>query len=110
VEAADERVCLMCGRCWGDDEGGGDRARSHCHFARPLVHFTPDSLTYSVPLFLKRQCDRTLGGDAGGGPWQRCQQEHGRAPAELGSRPRRDRLDRAPLLAWLAPGGSVIEC
>ena len=25
------------------------------------MHFIPDSLTYSVPLFLKRQCDRTLG-------------------------------------------------
>jgi hypothetical protein len=36
------------------------RARSHCRFAPPLIHFTPESLTYSVPLFLKRQCDRTL--------------------------------------------------
>jgi hypothetical protein len=26
-----------------------------------LVHFIPESLAYSVPLFLKRQCDRTLG-------------------------------------------------
>ena len=26
-----------------------------------LIHFIPDLLTYSVPLFLKRQCDRTLG-------------------------------------------------
>ena len=25
-----------------------------------LILFTPKSLTYSVPLFLKRQCDRTL--------------------------------------------------
>jgi hypothetical protein len=40
------------------------RARSHCRFAPPLIHFIPESLTYSVPLFLKRQCDRTLG-DAG---------------------------------------------
>ena len=30
----------------------------------PLIHFIPDSLTYSVPLFLKRQCDRTLGAAA----------------------------------------------
>jgi hypothetical protein len=37
------------------------RARSHCRFAPPLIHFIPYSLTYSVPLFLKRQCDRTLG-------------------------------------------------
>ena len=27
-----------------------------------FIHFIPDSLTYSVPLLLKRQCDRTLGG------------------------------------------------
>jgi hypothetical protein len=27
-----------------------------------LILFTPDSLTYSVPLFLTRQCDRTPGG------------------------------------------------
>jgi hypothetical protein len=26
-----------------------------------LIYFIPDSLSYSVPLFLKRQCDRTLG-------------------------------------------------
>jgi hypothetical protein len=37
------------------------RARSHCRFVLPLIHFIPDSLTYSIPLFLKRQCDRTLG-------------------------------------------------
>ena len=36
------------------------RARSHCRFARPLIHFIPDLRTYSVPLFLKRHCDRTL--------------------------------------------------
>jgi hypothetical protein len=34
------------------------RARSQCRFVLPFIHFTPDSLTYSVPLFLKRQCDR----------------------------------------------------
>ena len=45
---------------------GDAGARSHYHYVRPLVHITPDSLTYSVPLFLKQQCDRTLG-DA-----QRC--------------------------------------
>ena len=28
----------------------------------------PDSLTYSVPLFLKRQCDRTLAEDPLAGP------------------------------------------
>jgi hypothetical protein len=40
----------------------GGRARSHCRFVPPLIPFIPESLTYSVPLFLKRQCDRTLGG------------------------------------------------
>jgi hypothetical protein len=36
------------------------RGRSHCRFVPPLIRFIPDSLTYSVPLFLKRQCDRAL--------------------------------------------------
>jgi hypothetical protein len=36
------------------------RARSHCRFVLPLIHVIPQSLTYSVPLFLKRRCDRTL--------------------------------------------------
>jgi hypothetical protein len=36
------------------------RARSHYRFALLLVRFIPDLLPYSVPLFLKRQCDRTL--------------------------------------------------
>ena len=40
---------------------GKFRARSHCRFVLPLIHFIPDSLTYSAPEFLKRQCDRTLG-------------------------------------------------
>jgi hypothetical protein len=38
---------------------GARTARSHWHFAAPRIRFIPDSLTYSVPLFLKRQCDRT---------------------------------------------------
>jgi hypothetical protein len=41
-------------------------ARSHCRFILPLK---PDSLTYSVPLLLKRQCDRTLGEGPSSGPW-----------------------------------------
>jgi hypothetical protein len=41
---------------------GEHRARSHCRFAPPLIHFIPYLLTYSVPLSLKRQCDRTPGG------------------------------------------------
>jgi hypothetical protein len=44
------------------------RARPHCHSVPPLIHFMPDSLTYSVPLFLKRQCDRTPPGLRPGGP------------------------------------------
>jgi hypothetical protein len=46
---------LMPCRC------GAPRARSHCRFVRPHIHFIPDSLTYAVALFLNRQCDRTLG-------------------------------------------------
>jgi hypothetical protein len=40
---------------------GANWDRSHCRLVLPLIHFIPDSLTYSAPLFLKRQCDRTLG-------------------------------------------------
>jgi hypothetical protein len=40
---------------------GTARARSHCCFVPPLIRSIPDSLTYSVPLFLKRQCGRILG-------------------------------------------------
>ena len=36
------------------------RVRPRCRFALLLTHFIPDSLRESVPLFLKRQCDRTL--------------------------------------------------
>jgi hypothetical protein len=43
----------------GATSGRGDvRARSPCRFVLPLIHFIN-----SVPLFLKRQCDRTLGDD-----------------------------------------------
>ena len=34
-----------------DDHCGVNRARSHCRFVLPLIHFIPDSRTYSVPLF-----------------------------------------------------------
>ena len=46
------------GYCFGDRVWPG--AWSHCRFLLPLIHFIPDLLTYSVPLFMKRQCDRTL--------------------------------------------------
>ena len=35
--------------------GGARRARSHCRFVLPLIHLIPNSLTYLVPLILKRQ-------------------------------------------------------
>ena len=57
--------------------GGRLRAPSHCRFVLPLIYFTPDSLTYSAPLFLKRQYDRTLG----------------QLPGRLPERRRRRRLD-----------------
>ena len=49
------------------DLTGELRARSHCRFVIPLIHFMPDSLTYSVLLYLKRHCDRTAGGHREGG-------------------------------------------
>ena len=51
---------LMYPQNFGEYSGAA-RARSHCCCAPPHIHFIPDLLTYSVPLFLKRQCDRTLG-------------------------------------------------
>ena len=38
------------------------RAQSHCRFVLPLIHFTPDSLTYSVPQVPQ---DRRGGPDGG---------------------------------------------
>jgi hypothetical protein len=52
--------------------GGGRRARSHCRFVLPLINSIPDPRTYSVPLFLKRQCDQTLGGEPGAGAHPRA--------------------------------------
>ena len=43
-------------------KGAGRGARSHCRFVPPRVHFIPYLLTYSLSLFLKRQCDRILAG------------------------------------------------
>jgi hypothetical protein len=40
---------------------GAGRVISDCYFAVQLDHFILDSLRLSVPLFLKRQCDRTVG-------------------------------------------------
>ena len=44
----------------GTGGGGQRRARSDCRFVLPRIHFIPYLRTYSVPLFLKQQCDRTL--------------------------------------------------
>ena len=37
------------------------RVRSRCRFVLPRINFMRYSLTCSVPLYLKRRCDRTLG-------------------------------------------------
>jgi hypothetical protein len=50
-----------CVRRGGLRQDGRRRARSHFRFVPPLIHFIPDSRKDSVPLFLKQQCDRTLG-------------------------------------------------
>jgi hypothetical protein len=42
--------------------GGTPRARPHCRFVLSFIRFIPYSLTYSIPLFLKRQCNRTVCG------------------------------------------------
>jgi hypothetical protein len=54
------------------------RARSQCNFVLLLIHFTPDSLTYSVPLLLNRT--RLEGQVAGGGAEDRA------GPAAAGGR------------------------
>ena len=41
--------------------GGRGRVQSHRHFVVRFVLLIPDLLRHSVPLFLKRQCDRTPG-------------------------------------------------
>ena len=58
---------LAChGDCWAVLDAklvARCRARSHRRLVLPLVRFILDPLTCSVPLFLKRQCDRTLGAE-----------------------------------------------
>ena len=53
-------------------EHGLLRARSPRRFVLPIIHFIPDFLTYLVPLYLKRQCDRTLGLLSGGPVFDRA--------------------------------------
>jgi hypothetical protein len=50
----------------------GGRDRPHCRFAPPVIHNY--SRIYSVPLFLKRRCDRT--------PLPQEEEEGGELPAE----------------------------
>jgi hypothetical protein len=45
---------------YGEDKAIGLGCIVLPRFVRPLPHFTPHSLTYSVPLYLKRRCDRAL--------------------------------------------------
>ena len=59
---------------------GGARARSHCRSVPPLIHFMPDSLTYSVPLCMKGRCAR-IPGEA-----ETCRRDGHRAHAEEGRR------------------------
>ena len=56
----------------------GRRARPRCRVVPPPTHFIPGSLTYSAPLRLRWQCDRTLGRPL-----------HARAAGVLGRRRRR---------------------
>jgi hypothetical protein len=70
-------ICASPARAWRDTASSGAlrainanparalrgrrrRVRLHCRFAVPLIQFIPDLLSDTVPLFLKRQCDRTL--------------------------------------------------
>jgi hypothetical protein len=62
-----EVACVAALFCLGVVAVGLGRIVALYHL---LIHVTPESLTYSVPLFLKRQCDRTLGADAGSGGGQ----------------------------------------
>jgi hypothetical protein len=48
-------VAFLLRRWWR-----GSPLRSHCRFVPPHILFKPDSPRDSVPLFLKRQCERTL--------------------------------------------------
>ena len=77
---------------------GARRPRSHCRFVSPLIHFIPDSLTYSVPPLLKRQCDRTPGARSGA--------EHGGAPGDRHDVRARAAGAASGLLTQRGPGGS----
>jgi hypothetical protein len=61
------RSTLVKVNCEDDAEvsAGLGRLLALSFSATALFHFTPDSLTYAVPLFRTRQCDRTLQGHVG---------------------------------------------
>jgi hypothetical protein len=77
--------------------------RSHRRFAPPLTHFTPDSRSESVPLFLKQRCDRALAAPPRAGAGVRAEDLEAR-PAVLARRRHR----RAVAHRVLATGGAVI--
>ena len=64
------------------------------------MHFIQDSLAYPVPLFLKRQCDRTLGA-----AWARA----GLGPGTVILRQQHRQVADPAFVARLAVGESVIE-
>ena len=93
------------GGLWPAAPGGPARARSHCRSALLLIHFTPDSRTHSVPLYLKRQCNRTLGSAQ-----VDLQRRHGRRGRRerRGGRPRRQTQQALRAAALTAAARSVV--
>jgi hypothetical protein len=97
--------------------GGGARARSHWRYVQPLIRCIPYVLMHSAPLFLKRQCDPTLGGarlefDAHGGVVRRAAVQRGclleRLPAaQAGHRPRPTRAPELSARVRNPPENSV---
>jgi hypothetical protein len=62
---------------------GTRSARLHSRFVMPLIHFILYPRTYSVPLFLKRHCDRTLGMRPRNGMWLHAKPRRPVTPARL---------------------------
>ena len=79
--------------------GGAPRARPHCRLAPPPVRFTPESLTYSVSLFLKRQR-----GGAQTSCRRRCTTWTGWPRSSGGGRPARPRWRALALPGTMAAG------
>jgi hypothetical protein len=92
----------------------GERgARPHCRFVLPLIHFIPDSLAYSVPLFLQRQYDRTLGErgqrQPGPVPGRRLTQERAAAAARRRRARARPALPHQTLKHTISHSNSTID-